>query len=836
MAHGKCTRNISRLVFPICLLIFSYNLFNFYKVRRNQFSSFSQLAVRINATIKNEREQEDSQVIDISKELMQELNKDAPRHCDFPWIGHNSSLSSVGIKCQPVGATEEECNEANRMYKDPSRKKNCPEGKNLTPADICWFSNSSYRLAANADLKLKCDTSICQGKPVRVGGIHMRLGVLPDMEQWAIARTRQELVMHINGLIKYMISSSIDYVYLGCKVKQKTIKQVLVLPPLLRQQSSMGNGDAQNLPNVNILVLDSVSREHFFRKLPLTAEFLKGVNKDTNTRSSLLDFELFQSLAPRTFPNIRALFSGEVDKDSEDTEHSYNIEKLFGKFVNHGYQTMLQEDSCWFDSWGALITDNIHDLTPMISSDAFMKRWGSLNKRLRSMQVSNFGLTHLSCEALLQYGVTNQFNEPPKVCYNGKFLTSYFLKYVSSHFVEVRDKVELKPLLLYTHLNTGHEKTGHRISYLDEELTEHVRKMSKQRDTITIILSDHGPKTTQFGRENARGRYELAHSFMFMLIPEGIQTRLAERYDALLLNQKRLTTLRDLHFTLVSLLDGTDDGLFSPLDPNRGCHDLPLYSFTQCLCSGWKNRLPDSGRSVVWIAEFATGFLNNLIQFMYRIGNPTQAGGYGNCERLIGKRFTNVRTRKESRNIIYNFDVVVYRYWGEEMFEFAISQKTYNQNRRGLLDIIQWRRVSIYQHFRKCLDNNVKPELCICRPESAGMNPGRHLVSLLSSKFFDTKTRTSFLDSRCLALLTRTRSRSHKVYEISNFCSDRRYTVSFDLNKAISELTLISTVLPINITVFPWTTHFLTSISIEKIDEESLNDFGNLEIITFVKI
>ncbi len=780
-------------------------------------------------------EQEDIEIIELEIQ-----NEASTLKCTFPWIGSNilNHSDNSDVKCKPIDPTEEECKAAHRMYNgNLPKEKSCPVDKNFTPGEICWFSNSSFRLATESNLQLNCDPSICQGKPVHIGGIHHKIGVLPDMEQWAVAKTKQELVTHLNSWIKYMLSMSIDFVYLGCKLKQKTIKQVLVLPPLLRKQSETEmNENLPNLPNINILVLDSVSREHFSRKLPLTAEFLKSINNDDTIKSSLLDFELFQSLAPRTFPNIRALFSGEVDKDSEDTEHSYNIEKLFGKFVNSGYQTMLQEDSCWFDSWGALITDNIHDLTPMITPEAFMKRWNALNKRLRSMQVNNFGLTHLSCEALLQYGVTNQFNEPPKVCYNGNFLTNYFIKYINSHFVDIREQGGLKPLFLYTHLNTGHEKTGQRITYLDGDLYDFATHMAKQSNTITIILSDHGPKTTQFGRENARGRYELAHSFMFMLIPDNLRTSLADQYDALLVNQKRLTTLRDLHFTLTGLLDGKKDGLLSPLDSNRGCKDLPLYSFTQCLCSGWNSRLPESDRSVVWVAEFATGFLNNFIQVMFKIGNPGRTGGFGNCERLIGKRFTNIRTRTEGSDIIYNFDVVVYRYWGEEMFEFAISQRRNDRTLdESLLKIVQWRRVSIYQHFRKCLDRDMKPELCVCRPESSGINPGRDLTSLLASKFFNTKTRTTFLDSRCLVLLTRTRPKSHKVYEISNVCSDRNYTVTFDLNKSITQLTIVSTPLPINVVVAPWTIHFLTSLSLEQLDDGDLQDIGNLETVAFTK-
>ena len=792
-------------------------------------------------------------MIEFGNELLEELNQDNIKNCQYPWIGTNSTDTHPDADCKPVEPTPEECVSASRSYGGLPGYRNCPDERNVIFGEICKFSNTSYRVSSNMNLHLHCDPSVCKNEPVSVGAVHPKLGVLPDMEQWVVARDQQQLVTILNAMIKDMMLFQIDFLFLGCKVKKKLVKQVLILPPLLRTRSEEALKDTANAakdtanapkdtanlsllkPNINILVLDSVSREHFFRKLPATVKSLEEINKNDSVKASLLDFELFQSLAPRTFPNMRAFFSGEVDKDTEDTDHSYNIETLLGKYINNGYQTMLQEDSCWFDSWGALITDNIHDLTSMTSAEAFMQRWSQLNKKLRSMQVNNFGLTHLSCDVLLKYGVTNQFNNPPKVCFNGKYLTSYFLRYLNMHFVETGRRETLKPMFLYTHLNTGHEKTGKRIAHIDDDLSSFVRLMAKQDQTITIILSDHGPKTTQFGRENARGRYELAHGVMFMIVPDALQSSLGNTYDAMLLNQKRLITLQDVHFTLNGLIDGVRDGLMLPIASDRGCKDLPMYSFTQCLCAGWNRRLPESDRSVAWVAELAIGFLNNIIQFMFKSGNPTRTGGYGSCERLIGKRFANIQTRKEGNKIIYNFDIIVFRYRGEEMFEFAISEQRDGTGSVGLLKVAQWRRVSIYQHFRKCLDHGVKPELCVCRPESSGSNPGRDLTNLLSSRFFGVRTKTNFIDSRCLALLVRTRLRSHRAYEVTNLCSDRVYSIHFDLERAVVERRSISvaTLLPVNITVHPWTTHFLTSVSFAKVRQEDLDDIGNLEVVKF---
>lgn len=757
--------------------------------------------------------------------------------CEYPWIGQNFSTNfNVEVKCRLTHPTEEDCSAAKRSYGDMPKDRICHEDKGDKFADICIFANNSFRTSSELHLKLQCDPSACKNNPVYIGAIHPSVGVLPDMEQWTMAKDKKGLVAMLNIVIKDSIKNGFDFVFLGCKVDKKTIKQVLVLPPLMKFVDTRKEYRPPAIKaNINILVLDSVSREHFFRRLPTTVENLKRVNEESEIKASVLDFELFQSIAPRTFPNIRALFSGEVDKDTDDEGHTYDIGNLFSTFIEHGYQTLLQEDSCWFDSWGAIITDNVHDLTPLIATEHFIARWASLNKRLRNMQVNSFGLTHLTCDVLLRYGVTNQFNEPQKVCYNGRLLTTYFLDYVRSHFVEMQREDFFKPFLLYTHLNTGHEKSGKRIGKSDPELADFVAHSAQLSNTITILLSDHGPKTTQFARENDRGRYELAHSFLFMIIPDRIRAELGEKFDALLMNQKRLITPKDLHFTLTGFLLGRSEGLLTPVDRQRGCDDLPLYSFTHCLCSGWILRLPNAERSVAWIAEFSLGYLNNLIQKRYTSSGISSIGGYGNCERLVGTRFINIKTRKEGDKSIYNFDIVVYRYRGAEMFEFAILEEPPSDKPVGLLKMLQWRRVSIFQHFRKCLDKGVLPDLCICRPESSGRNPGRDLTNLLASKFFKERTSTLYIDSRCLALLTRTRSKAYKSYEVTNLCNDRVYSFHFDINRNAFEPypLLISTKLPINVTVRPWTVHFLTSLSLRNFDDADISKAGKLEMIKF---
>ena len=734
--------------------------------------------------------------------------------------------------CRPRKMTDKDCEKARRLYGGLPTKKECSEQKGFLHAEICRFTNDSYRTTDASNLNLQCDITQCKGNTIYIGKIHPDVGFLPQVDQWVPATNKNELDVILKDVITSLVKEEIDFCFITCTPKKKAIKQVLILPPLVRT--------AKRKPrkkfNINVIVLDSVSRQHFYRKLPKTAHMLKQININA-LGTDVLDFELFQSLAPRTFPNMRAFFSGEVNVDANDDDYVYRLDKLFGKYKSQGYQTLLQEDSCWFDQWGALVTNNIHDMTLYKTTEDFKERWTNLRKTVRDFGVDNFGLTHMSCEVFLQYGVTNQFNDPPKVCYNGKIFTTYFLHHLQSYFNTIQRTKKAKPFFAYTHLNAGHEKTGKRISYTDEELAAFVESISQVDNTLTIILSDHGPKTTKYAREELIGRYELAHPFMFMIIPNRVRMILGKRYDALSINQKRLISPVDLHLMLMTINSPVPNGLTKPISPHRDCSDIPIYSFTPCLCDGWHSHLSDSDDSVGWLAEFVTGYLNNIIQasFLSGSGYSKQKGGYGNCERLVGKRFDKIRVRRINQTTLYIFDIVVERYRGEEVFEVAVFKKDPSRNSFGQAYLAKWRRVSIFQHFRKCLDMNVKPDLCICRAESTGINnPGRALAKLLSSKFFDIRTLTKFIDSRCLVLLIRTKVGSYKSYEMSNLCSDRGYSVAFSLEFEQISFGSVSVagILPANVTVLPWTIHFITSVTFSEMETEN----RVREVVDFYKL
>jgi len=644
--------------------------------------------------------------------------------------------------------------------------------------------------------ELFCNATVCNGGLVRIGYFNDDTGFI-NFPKTSIIKTSIQLRDAVLKLFA-QAEPKINFCILACFSNPNFIKQALTFPPRTRETMHLV---AEKPVNVNVVLLDSVSRQHFYRKLPATIDVLKNMKSSGETL--VYDFNLFQSIAPRTFPNVRALFSGKIDVDSNDEDFEYNLGDLAGYFKKVGYQNLLQEDSCWHDVWGSLITDNKH-------MENVSNNWSGIHEKIKRLPIDDFGLSHLSCEVFQQYGKTNQFNHPPKVCYNGHLLPSYYLNYTYEFLRNIEARIDSKPGFLYTHLNTAHEATGKRVAQMDYLLADFVSKLEKLTNTITVLLSDHGPKTTKFAQKHLAGRLEIGHAFMFILIPEKAQYWLGEeKIKALDHNQNILFSMLDLYSTFKTLRkSAAGEGLLKPLPRDRFCDGVPMYSFMNCLCEGGTEVLTEKA-SFRWIAEFVVGYLNQLIT-QSLLSTGTQSG-YGNCERLIGSRFNKIR-RKKSVTSSYDYyvvDILVHKYRGEEIFEVVVRIR----KRLFAIEVVKWRRVSIYQHFSKCCDREVDIQLCICRAETQDIpNPGRDLARQLSIQSFGVNTESAFLDSKCLLLMKRERSNLFRTYEIANMCTDRIYHTNFTIDNSVDIHS--TTLVPVYTTVKPWFIYYITTITL----------------------
>ena len=292
--------------------------------------------------------------------------------------------------CEPHKPTGDACKLAKAFYYyDPSLSE-CK--RNKESSEICSFEAETVR--KKTVLKAKCDERVCKklltddGRKSKINSLTFAVYTI-DPEDGLLKSLRNftrvsELETQLPRIALLTARHKFNFVFVKCfDVGQQTLaSQLISLPPAMSTTQEAPKIRARNAINVNIILLDSVSRAHFYRSLPKTVEtFRKLAEKSNNAGSArVFDFELFQAVHGHTTQNEHALFTGQLlpPLDPEEEPPAVKAEVLFGHFKNAGYQTMWQEDLCWTAGWGLV-------------ADLDAEDWEELQYRLEENFVDNTG-------------------------------------------------------------------------------------------------------------------------------------------------------------------------------------------------------------------------------------------------------------------------------------------------------------------------------------------------------------------------------------------------------------------------------------------------------------
>ncbi|XP_022808588.1 uncharacterized protein LOC111345563 [Stylophora pistillata] len=665
---------------------------------------------------------------------------------------------------------------------------------------------------------VSCDVKVCGSSEIQVASVNPQLGKAVD--DWETL-PKDNLSYKVQEAVKTNLEKGFTFLFLRCGY----IYQALSFPPILEENE---NAKGRSAINVNIIMLDSVSRPHFYRIMPKATKALPKIKEDSTIMATFLDFELVQSIGQQTFENLRPFFSGVLKDDNEVIASASNkkaplgVEVLYGAFKKWGYQTLFQEDLCWYDIWGTALTDNERRKVPETNSD-YKQRMKEFQEQMTKKMVDHFGITHFSCTVLNRIGRTNHYDSPQKVCLNGQFYSWYFFDYIRKVYTALENNRKAKPLLSYMHFNTGHEMTGTRMINMDAGMAKFLTDMALFPDTLTVIFSDHGHKMTPFSYTE-EGRRELFDPVFFMIIPDGVKEKLGrERMGALVTNQKRIFMLYDVHNAFMSLHDSQNkdssnhlvSGIFSEIPANRTCAHLYMLPLTRCKCEGFDEAIPvkDNADDHIWLAEFAVGYINDAIQKQYMDGNGDAKNkyGYGNCQRLVGKSFEKIIKRFRGEYILTTMDIHVVPPVGLTEDEvYKVSLKQFAKPQQGVF-FLSSVRVTMYNKFASCVDKSVDIKLCLCAKEQTTDANKKEIFfqNGIPRKMFGSDTTVRDLDSNCLLFLRRNYGSFSFGLEVANVCPNRTYT--FKLTGSMDQR-IFSKSLPVGLELFPKTFHFLTSV------------------------
>ncbi|KAG7169248.1 hypothetical protein Hamer_G020937 [Homarus americanus] len=498
-----------------------------------------------------------------------------------------------------------------------------------------------------------------------------------------------------------------------------------------------------NRPNVNInlVMIDSLSRPHFYRSLPNTVELFEGLYEGAHPR--VFDFQFFQAVKQRTYENFQALFSGYVNS-TEIPFGTYDIPRnplpvsqLFSLYKKSGYRTLWLEDLCWNWEWGL-----IKDLKVMNETLYGPALWQKFKRALAVANIDDIDLTLASCDILNSNGKKDPFHDLPAVCFNGRHHHDYMLEYVQIYQESIQKSGQ--PFLTLTVTDVAHDETGLRVQTLDEPLAKYSKFAVGLKNTITILFSDHGSTYGKFIQSSPEAHVETFNPFFFMIVPKDVQNLLGDVQMRILRdNERRLVSMIDVHNMLMQLLGEkskvddkdfveryvTPGGLLSSISPTRTCNDIPLLQPNLCICQNFETSVEPSHIHMA-LADFGLGVLNNEILKQHREEGSI---GFGNCRPLRAIHLRKVLETHISVELIrYKLDVVVQsaQEKGDENNDlFFLTLEV--GSKKAALRLLSYERMNMYSVYNVCQDKSVELKLCICNIKNQNQNAG-----LLSSLLF----------------------------------------------------------------------------------------------------
>ncbi len=195
------------------------------------------------------------------------------------------------ITCKPHRSHVKDCELAYEIY-GPASPLSAEQCEEINYEDLCIFrANESA-----GNFNLDCDWSTCFPRKPYIGEMNSTYG---KVVRWIYAPTDGK----IEEIIERSTKNGFNFVFFKCG----SLRQVLSLPRTLKLSSRRKK---VRKINVNIILIDSISRPHFYRSMPKTIEALRHVVYNESFPATVLDFELLQSVSQHTMDNCRPLYSG----------------------------------------------------------------------------------------------------------------------------------------------------------------------------------------------------------------------------------------------------------------------------------------------------------------------------------------------------------------------------------------------------------------------------------------------------------------------------------------------------------------------------------------------
>ena len=280
--------------------------------------------------------------------------------------------------CKPYVLSAKALEYTTKKYTIHPEITECKDQK-APPHQLCKInetkSNDSY-----TNLEIKCDFSVCnRAKTMFLEYMDYHDGLV---KKYVIPASfnNNEIEKLVLKFAEDVRQHDLPFLFVNCTdIDGSVVAQILTFLPSLPPREDTTH---QNKININVFLVDSVSRPHFFRSFPKTVSCLREIKNDSRYPADVFNFELFQAVHGHTNENERALFNGSLYPvhvgGKKRNSAPVNLDRLYEVFKKAGFQTMFLDDLCWRGHWGIM--------------DKYKTRnWKSLQDKLGASSIDSRG-------------------------------------------------------------------------------------------------------------------------------------------------------------------------------------------------------------------------------------------------------------------------------------------------------------------------------------------------------------------------------------------------------------------------------------------------------------
>ena len=287
-------------------------------------------------------------------------------------IAKKHQVENVSLRCAEHKPSESGCKFAAEKYIYDIQTRTC---KTDTRLRICYFKKGI----------LKCSFKKCGRNFSGEILIHMFDRISGKVRTLkAGLKEEKSLISAVRKYGRKTVRLGYHFLFLSCGNEEKLTQLLLLDKSILRTKKKLVNKDySSGRLNINVVMIDSISRPHFYRSLKRTISTFNEINTDPKNDSEVLDFEQFQALHGHSAENSHAFFSGDVFPKNftqlMKEEQPVGIKEFYTYLKEHGYDTIYQDDMCYEAVWGIRMD--------LASADD----WDDLKTKIREANIDDTG-------------------------------------------------------------------------------------------------------------------------------------------------------------------------------------------------------------------------------------------------------------------------------------------------------------------------------------------------------------------------------------------------------------------------------------------------------------